>query len=226
VAIGVLSFATHLVFPYGEEHLHVQFALFPQYAILFALGCAAGRRGWLETLGVELRRRCGIVGLVAILALPVLLLAGGFTQGDAKQDLYAGGWHWQAAGTSVVEATLAATLPLFLTGWCREHWTRQPRLLRGMAASAYGAFIIHPPVIVGLALALHQASVPAESKFVLVLAGGVLGSFGITWLILRIPVVGEVVGSGPRPPAQAPQGAIRGRPLAPSFDHDGAVPRS
>jgi glucan biosynthesis protein C len=200
VAIAVLSFATHLVLPYGEEHFHIQFALFPQYAILFGLGCAAGRRGWLETLTPELRRRCGIVGLLAILALPVLLLAGGFSESDAKQDLYAGGWHWQAAGTSLLEATLAATLPLFLIGWFREHGTRQGPLLRGMAAAAYGAFIIHPPVIVGLALALQGSPIPAELKFTLVLTGGVVGSFGITSLALRIAGVGKVVSSGPRTP--------------------------
>jgi glucans biosynthesis protein C len=204
VAIAVLSFATHLVFPYGEEHFHIQFALFPQYAILFGLGCAAGRRGWLETLTPELRRRCGVVGLVGILALPVLLLAGGFTESDAKQDLYAGGWHWQAAGTSLVEATLAATLPLYLIGWFREHWTHQGVLLRRMATAAYGAFVIHPPVIVGLALALHQIAIPAELKFILVLAGGVAGSFGITALVLRIPAVARLVGSGPPPQARQP----------------------
>ena len=198
LAIGVTSFATHLVVPYGEEHLHIQFALFPQYAILFGLGCAAGRRGWLETLTPELRRRCGVVGLAGILALPVLLLGGGFTESDARQDLYAGGWHWQAAGTSLVEAALAATLPLFLIGWFRDHWTRQGPLLRTMATAAYGAFIIHPPVIVGLALALHQTPIPPELKFILVLGGGVVGSFGITSLVLRIPTVGSVVSSGPR----------------------------
>ncbi len=200
VAIAALSFATHLVFPYGEEHFHIQFALFPQYAILFGLGCAAGRRGWLETLTPELRRGCGIVGLIAVLALPILLLAGGFTEGDAKKDLYAGGWHWQAAGTSILEASLAATLPLFLIGWFRDHWTRQGPLLRRMAVAAYGAFIIHPPVIVGLALALNEAAIPAELKFALVFAGGVAGAFGITSLIARIPAIRRVVGSGPPPP--------------------------
>ena len=214
VAIAVLSFATHLVFPLGEEHFHIQFALFPQYVILFGLGCAAGRRGWLETLPRQLRRRCGIVGLVAILALPVLLLAGGFGESDAKRDLYAGGWHWQAAGTSLVEATLAATLPLFLIGWFREHATRQGPLLRGMAAAAYGAFIIHPPVIVGLALALQGTPIPAEFKFLLVLTGGVVGSFGITSLVLRIAAVGNVVSSGPRVPARR-----SGRAQAPPVTH-------
>jgi glucans biosynthesis protein C len=208
VAIAVLSFATHLVFALGEEHFHIQFALFPQYAIMFGLGCAAGRRGWLETLTSDLRRRCGIVGLVAILALPVLLVAGGFGESDAKRDLYAGGWHWQAAGTSLVEATLAATLPLFLIGWFREHGTRQGPLLRGMAAAAYGAFIIHPPVIVGLALALQGAPIPAELKFMLVLTGGVVGSFGITSLVLRIAAVGKVISSGPTLSREKQDGAI------------------
>ena len=201
VAIAVLSFATHLAVPLGEEHLHVQFALFPQYAILFALGCEAGRRGWLETLTPELRRRCGIAGLVAVVALPALLVAGGFGEGDAQDDLFAGGWHWQAAGTAAVEGALAATLPLFLVGWFREHWTRQGPLMRRMASAAYGAFIVHPPVIVGLALALHGAGLPAELKFVLVLAGGVAGAFGIGWLATRVPAVASVAGSGPRPVA-------------------------
>jgi glucans biosynthesis protein C len=202
-AIAVLSFATHLVFPIGEEHFHIQFALFPQYAILFGLGCAAGRRGWLETLTPDLRRRCAIVGMTAIAALPMLLLAGGFGEGDAQQDLYAGGWHWQAAGTSLIEAALAATLPLFLIAWFRDRFAAQGRLLRRMAAAAYGAFIIHPPVIVGLALAIQHVAIPAELKFVVVLTGGVVGSFGLTWVAMRSRAIGRLIGSGPRPAARA-----------------------
>jgi hypothetical protein len=84
-----------------------------------------------------------------------------------------------------------------------------------MAAAAYGAFVIHPPVIVGLALALDGVPVPAELKFVLVLAGGIAGSFGITALALRIPVVGRVIGSGPRAPAAfRPQAPPTAQPVA------------
>lgn len=195
-AIAVLSFANHLVFPIGEEHFHIQLALFPQYAILFALGCAAGRRGWLESLTPELRRGCGIAGLAAVSVLPLLLLAGDVAD---KDDLFAGGWHWQAAAIALIEGVLAATLPLFLIGWSREHWTRQGRLLRRMSPAAYGAFIIHPPLIVGAALLLHRLAVPADLKFLTVLAVGVAGSFGITALALRISSVNRVIGSGPRP---------------------------
>jgi glucans biosynthesis protein C len=61
-----------------------------------------------------------------------------------------------------VEGALAATAPLFLIAWFRDHWSRQGRLIRAMAAAAYGAFVIHPPVIVGLALALDRVAVPAS----------------------------------------------------------------
>jgi glucan biosynthesis protein C len=184
-AVAVLSFATRLFVPYGEEHVHIQFALFPQYAILFGLGCGAGRRGWLETLTPKLRRRCGIAALGAVVALAALLVGGGFMEGEAERHLYAGGWHWQAAGTSLVEGALAATLPLFLIGWFRAHWNEQGRLLHRMAPSAYGAFAIHPPVVVGLTLALHRVPIPAGLKFVVVVVGAVAGAFAITALAGR-----------------------------------------
>ncbi len=54
-----------------------------------------------------------------------------------------------------------------------------------MAPPAYGAFIIHPPVLVGLAFAVQPLPVPAELKFVVVLLAGVAGSFGLTELARR-----------------------------------------
>jgi 2-polyprenyl-6-methoxyphenol hydroxylase-like FAD-dependent oxidoreductase len=69
-------------------------------------------------------------------------------------------------------------------------------------------FIIHPPVIVGLALALQATPIPAELKFMLVLTGGVVGSFGITSLVLRIAAVGKVVSSGPTNSREKQDGAI------------------
>jgi glucans biosynthesis protein C len=96
LAIAASSFTAHLVFPIGSEQLHLQLGMFPQYAILFALGAAAGRRGWLETLSPQLQRRCGMAAAITALAMPAILLAGGFFDGGAAEDRFAGGWHWQA----------------------------------------------------------------------------------------------------------------------------------
>lgn len=179
LAIAVGSFAAHLAFPIGSEQLHLQLGMFPQYVILFALGAAAGRRGWLEALPRELRRRCGLVAAITALAMPAILVAGDFFAGGAAEDRFAGGWHWQAAAASLTEGVLATCVSLWAIGYFREHRNHLRPLARRMAPAAYGAFLVHPPVLVGLALALHPLPVPAELKFLFVLAAGVACSFGL-----------------------------------------------
>jgi glucans biosynthesis protein C len=63
-----------------------------------------------------------------------------------------------------------------------------------MAPSAYAAFVLHPPLVVGLALTLHRVALPAEAKFASILVGAVAGSFAITALAMRIPAVGRISG--------------------------------
>jgi len=164
LAIAVTSFAAQLAFPIGSEQFHLQLGTFPQCLILFSLGAAAGRRGWLETLTPELQRRCGLAAAITALAMPAILLAGDFFEGGAAEDRFAGGWHWQAAAASFIEGLLPTCVSLWAIGYFRQHHNDLRPLARRMAPAAYGAFIVHPPVIVGLALAMHEVPVPAELK--------------------------------------------------------------
>jgi hypothetical protein len=204
VAIAVCSFAAHLAFPIGSEQFHLQLGMFPQYLILFALGAAAGRRGWLETLTPGLRRGCGLAGAITALAMPAILLAGDFFSGGAAEDRFAGGWHWQAAAASLTEGVLATCVSLWGIGYFRDHHNHLRALARRMAPAAYSAFIVHPPVLVGLALAIQRAPVPAELKFACVLGGGVAGSFALAALAARARPIARIVGAGPRPAREVP----------------------
>jgi Acyltransferase family len=201
VAIAVGSFGAHLAFPIGSEQFHLQLGTFPQYVILFALGAAAGRRGWLETLTPQLRRRCGLAGAITALAMPSILLAGDFFEGGAAADRFAGGWHWQAAAASLTEGVLATCVSLWAIAYFRDHHDHLRPVARRMAPAAYGAFIVHPPVIVGLALAIQAAPVPAELKFACVLTAGVAGSFGLAALAARARPIARVIGARLAPEA-------------------------
>ena len=162
LAIAVSSFAAHLAYPIGSEQFHLQLGMFPQYVILFSLGAAAGRRGWLETLTPKLRRRCGLAAAITALAMPAILLAGDFFAGGAAEDRYLGGWQWQAGAASLTEGVLATCVSLWAIAYFRHHHNHLRPLARRMAPAAYGAFIVHPPVLVGLALAIQRVPVPAE----------------------------------------------------------------
>ena len=71
-----------------------------------------------------------------------------------------------------------------------------------MAPAAYGAFIVHPPVLVGLALAAQPLPLPAELKFILVFGAAVAASFCLAAVPgrLRRPIGrGETLGAPHRP---------------------------
>jgi glucans biosynthesis protein C len=175
LAIAVGSFTAHLAFPIGSEQFHLMLGAFPQYVILFALGAATRRRRWPATL----RRRCGLAAAITALAMPAILLAGGFFAGEAAADRFAGGWHWQAAAASLTEGMLATCVSIWAIAYFRDHHDHLRPLARRMAPATYGAFLFHPPVIVGLALAIQPVPVPAELKFAFVLTGGVACSFAL-----------------------------------------------
>ncbi|MBB4665100.1 acyltransferase family protein [Conexibacter arvalis] len=198
VAISVCSFLVRLAFPLGTQQAYVQLAAFPQYVALFALGVAAGRRGWLETLAPSLVRRCAVAAAIAALAVPLALVAGGFFESDAAEDRFMGGWHWQAAAAALSEGVLSTCVSLLAVDQFRRRWNALTPLTRRMAPAAYGAFVVHPPVLVLLALAIAPLSPPVVVTFLVVLVGGVAGSFGLAALAARAAPIARVTGSGGR----------------------------
>jgi glucans biosynthesis protein C len=121
---------------------------------------------------------------------------GDFFEGGAAEDRLAGGWHWQAA-VSLTERVLATCVSLWAIGYFRHHHNHLRPLARRMAPAAYGAFIVHPPVIVGRALAIHRLLVAAELKLVCVVTGGFAASFGLAALVARVRPIARIIGSGP-----------------------------
>lgn len=53
-----------------------------------------------------------------------------------------------------------------------------------MSRSAYGAFMVQTPVLIGLAVALCAIALPAEAKALVVATVGVGASFWLSWLLI------------------------------------------
>jgi peptidoglycan/LPS O-acetylase OafA/YrhL len=206
LAIAMLSFAIRFAFPLGSEQLHLQLSVFPQYVILFSLGASAGRRGWLEALTPRLLRRCALAGALSALVLPAILLAGGFFAGDGARHRFEGGWHWQSVAVALVEGVLATCASLWAVGYFCQRHSQLRQLGRRLARAAYGAFIVHPPLLVGLAFALHRVPLPAELKFIIVLVVAVSASFSLGALASQTGALARVIGSGPRTATAAAAG--------------------
>lgn len=180
--IAIVSFATRLVFPVGAEWNGLQLGFFPQYIALFAAGIWAYRNQWLPDLPVTLWRRWQIVVLVAILALPLMMVTLG---PEPDLALVFGGWHWQAFAFAVWEAFYAIAMSITLLSLFRRRFDRQNTFSHTLSTSAYTVYIIHAPVIVALAYAVQAVTFHPLLKFALLAGPAVALCFALAYLILR-----------------------------------------
>ncbi len=190
VAIAAGSFAIRLIWPaLSVTPGHLNLWDWPSMAALFALGVIAGERGWLDRWPARSARACGALGLAALVGM-TLFVAALVLSGD---DRLLGGWYPQALIGPALEGVLAVAVPVWLLGWFRTRWTRHGPLARALGRSSYAAYMLHPLVIVLVAVAFRPLAAAAEVKFVLVAALGVAASFYGAWLLTRSRLLARVL---------------------------------
>jgi peptidoglycan/LPS O-acetylase OafA/YrhL len=191
LATGVVALLIRQVSPVGVIHTNFQLAYFGPYVVLFAAGIAAWRFDWLRQL--EWKSGRGIVW-IAVLALPFMPAAA-----MVSNRIYGGkanfvtGFSWPAVVYALWEPLVAWGL---IAGWLllARKWMNQPsRFWSWVNRRAYTVYIIHPPVLVAVALLFHPWAAPALVKF------SVTGTFACvaTWLaadpLVRLPGLRRVL---------------------------------
>ena len=185
LAVGAATLAIRQWVPVGDNVLGLQLGYFASYVFLFALGGVAWRHGWFNTLGRAQARRWGRVSLYSV---PLLVLVSALTGALAGKPVnFNGGLGAAAVVYAFWEPLVAWGIIARLLVGCRDRFnTPSPRWQR-WGGQAYGAFIVHPPVIVALAVLLAGWGAPPLVKFSTLLAAGTLLSFGLAGLLRRLP---------------------------------------
>lgn len=186
-AVTIATFLVRLVLPYNSDNKLVDVNLYqwPECAALFALGIAAARQGWLTAVPGRLRRQCRAATLAAVGGFAVFV-GFGAAQGGIGDMVWGGGWHFDALVFAAGESTLTVFGPVWLLAVAQRHLGRRSRWAGpAVSRSAYGAFLLQGPVLIGLAMALRFAPLPAEVKALIVACGGIAGSFALAWLLIR-----------------------------------------
>jgi hypothetical protein len=155
----------------------------PQCIGLYALGVLIADQGWAQRVPLRTARRCGMAVLAAVAVGVAVIALFGLT--DFKRDdvPFLGGWHWQALGLDAVEATLVVAGSVWLLGWAQRWLTSRRVRLTRVARSAYAAYLLQAPVLIGLEVAARSFEWPAVVKGVLIAGFAVTMSFGLGWFI-------------------------------------------
>ena len=132
----------------------------PQYVALFAVGALACRGDWLRKLPTG----------IGLIWLAVGLIAGAGIYVSYGLDWWSavmapGGSGIPSLIRSFWETVIAVALSIGLITAFRELFNRSSHLLEEMTMASFGAYILHPAIVVALQAAIKDAEFGAFTKF-------------------------------------------------------------
>jgi len=194
LGLGLVTFLVRVWAPFGWwwEPIHQEPAHFPQYIAFFAVGIIAYRHNWFSLFPTSQAKTWGWVALALVPGLPALALAAGALSGEFDPAI-TGGLTWLSLAYSMWEAFIGVALVIAGLVWFRNRFNRQGRLAQGMSGAAYAVYILHPLIIVPLALWLSYLRLDLELKFLLVTPLAVVLCFLVGYLVRLFPFVRRVL---------------------------------
>ncbi len=151
----------------------------PQYALMFAAGVLVARRGWLERIPGSL----GWVGL-GLSLVGVVVFGPMMMSADPALA---------ATGSGIAMAILGVGVSTALLVLFRRVAPGTGPIRRFAAANAFTVYVIHPVVLVGIAVAMQGLVAPAIVKFALLLILSVPVCWLLASLLRRIPPVAKIM---------------------------------
>jgi len=156
ISLGCVTFLVRLVSPIDTMPLGIPFGYIIQYAMMFSVGIIAFRYGWFEMMSKKGIKIWSISIVVAYVLLSIYWFI--FLGFDTDLNVALGGPTLAAFLFAVVDNIIAMGMIFILIPIFYTRFNKQGPLLRNLSANAYHIYLIHPPILVLVALAF--ASIP------------------------------------------------------------------
>jgi fucose 4-O-acetylase-like acetyltransferase len=191
--IGVLaagSFLLRLVQPLGSSVLNMQLGFFVPYVVLFAIGCLARRKDWLNQISTRFGMGWSIAAvMIGVPTWFVLMLLGG-----TEAERFAGGLHWQSAVYCTWESVFCVGMCLGLLTLFRQRFNHQGAPARFLSQNAFAVYVFHAPILLALALAMREWRAWPFAKFLVLSATALVAAFVVAhFVVRRIPGLKQVM---------------------------------
>jgi peptidoglycan/LPS O-acetylase OafA/YrhL len=181
--VGASALAIRQAFPIGTS----LYGYWAMYVFLFSVGIRAKPRNWIANLSWK---QAWPWILTACMVWPALPLGWALSRGKVNFDT---GFSWGAFLYAFWEPFVAWGL---IAAWLlvfRRYMNQPSALWEWLGRRAYAVYIIHPPVLVGIALLLHGWAAPALIKFGVVGLLACIASWLLSDPLVRLPGVRSVV---------------------------------
>lgn len=182
---GIAAIALRSKWPVGVNVWGLQLGYFASYVVLYAAGCGTARAGWIERLPEPQVRIWWRIALIALPVLPIMYFAGVLFPALRGRPLSIAYAFW--------EPFVAWGTILFLIDRFQRRFDNLAGLWPSLSRRAYTIYIIHPPVLVGVAL--MWKTIPASPLIKFAITGSVacIACYLIAGLLLRAPAFRKVL---------------------------------
>lgn len=190
VIITAVAFFARLYYPMGTNITNLQIGYFSAYIFLFLAGIIAGKTQILEQITLQDGKRWLIISLaIGIPGWLLIIILGGPMEGIM---LIEGGLNWPAFFFALWESFFCVTFILALIGIFKYRVNMGGRFQQFLSDNAFGVFVFHTPVLIGLSVLLKGLIIHPIFKFLLVSIIAVTLSFLVSWLVRRVPLFSRI----------------------------------
>ena len=190
--LGLVTAVVRIFLPIGSMWLFgFQPPFFPQYIAAFIIGICAAHNNWFDDIPARVGRPCAVAALLLVAVQPVFVYLILNSPEGLSQII--GGLHWQAVLFALWEQMAAVMIITAMLWIFSLRFNRQGPVARAMAGDSYAVYVIHPVVLILLALAFAGPALPSLAKFAIVLPLAICCSFLLAHLIRAVPGVTRVL---------------------------------
>jgi surface polysaccharide O-acyltransferase-like enzyme len=189
-AITIVAFALRLVYPIGTDFYNLQFGFFSAYIMMFAVGILAYASALFEQITFRDGKKWLLVSLgLGIPAWIAIMFFGGPSDGNM---LFEGGMNWPAFFYALWESFFCVTFIIALVGLYKYRLNISGKLQKFLSDNAFGVFVFHAPVLIGISMLLKDLVMHPVAKFFLVATIAVPLTFFVSWLVRRVPLFSKI----------------------------------
>lgn len=192
--LSVLTFLVRVWFKEGYywPPMNLEIANLLQYVLFFIFGTLLPQTGWHLKIPAQTAKAWLIVSLVNVLVvLPIVYALMIITRTDV--EYFKGGWHWQSLFLSSWEIINLVSYSITVFYYFRKSANRQGPIARFFIPNLYVAYVVHPLIVILLALLVRNIHLYPLLKITLFFPIAVFASFYTAHLLRLIPGVKQVL---------------------------------
>lgn len=193
--ITVVAFALRLFFPIGTSFLNFQLCFFSAYIFMFILGTLSCQNNLFDTVDYTVAKKWLFAAFGFGLPLWVFCIYFGVERSNDTKEVVlglGGGMNGISFLWALWESFFCVSIIIALIGIFKEKYNCQNSLQKFLSANAFGSYVFHAPILIGVSVLLKELQLPPIVKCVVVSTIAIPATFTAAWIIRSIPPLRKI----------------------------------